>query len=218
MKAKQLYPGVVFLEFATQKEMTVTMCRVQEFYESDSSKIRNKKFSWEDFLHTYTEENGEIDYFHRVVGFNIPSKYFNNFVKTFKLNKQEDEMVQKVYSLVNKKHPFTVIATKHGEPSSTKKHELAHAFYSLNKGYKKAVNEIIGRIPKRQRALLKAAITKHGYADKVVTDEMNAYLATSTRKQILKLFEYDTKSISQHADELKTLLKELLKLQRENMK
>jgi hypothetical protein len=58
MKLKILKNNILLVTFKTQKELTFTMCRPQEYYEASSSKLRGNVFTFEKLVDHYTDDNG----------------------------------------------------------------------------------------------------------------------------------------------------------------
>ena len=54
---KNLYPGVYLCTIKDMYDLTMTFCRVQEFYESPFKQIRNKKFLLLEFMKLYSKKN-----------------------------------------------------------------------------------------------------------------------------------------------------------------
>jgi hypothetical protein len=68
-----------------------------------------------------------------------------------------------------------VIGTK-SRIDDTFNHELCHAMFSTNKAYKKKALELVGKIKKTHYTKMRATLIKMGYTDKVIDDEIQAYL------------------------------------------
>ena len=64
--------NILQFSFDSQKELTLTFFRIQEYYESALTNIVGKKFSVFDFLNGYLDDAGKIDYFSFWSGFNFP--------------------------------------------------------------------------------------------------------------------------------------------------
>ena len=70
------------------------------------------------------------------------------------------------------------------------KHEVAHAFYYLNKVYKKEMDKLIRVLPKRMKDRIKKELLKIGYCKRVVKDEIQAYLSTEIREGMISVIDY----------------------------
>ena len=81
MRLKQVYPGLYFLKFPNQYELT--MIRLQEFYESPYKNIRGKHFTLEQYMDAYAKHKGNFTYCSDWNGFNIPSIVIQDFFIIF---------------------------------------------------------------------------------------------------------------------------------------
>ena len=63
MKKKRVSDRILALSFPSEKELTLTLFRMAEFYESDSPKIRGKNFTFDEFVDHYADKKGNLDYF-----------------------------------------------------------------------------------------------------------------------------------------------------------
>ena len=188
MKLKVYNKNILHLIFNTQKELTFTLCRPQEYYECDSTKLRGKVFTFESFIDHYTDDNGYMTYFNYWSGFNIPCNVLETFYKSFELNDREKKLKQLTKPFSNKL--YYLIATKK-QDTETLRHELIHAHYYLNPVYKQEVNVLV----KHMRTDLKKNMTtilKHmGYNSSVMIDEINAYMSSSGIKYLKEEWDLD---------------------------
>ena len=214
MKTRILLDNVLFLQFSNRKDLTTTMFRVQEYYESNNKKIRNKIFTTEDFIEEYTDARGNIDYFSFWEGFNVPGNIINNFFKSFELTKREINFKKTIEKFLDRKKDYYVIATD-GD-NTTLKHELAHALYYLNEEYREKVQKIIKSIPASEHKKLINNLNKLQYNDSVHIDEIQAYLATSKKSELVDDFEIDYEKMKKHISSIKKLFKGYLDKQNEN--
>jgi hypothetical protein len=185
----------------------MTLCRPQEYYECNSNKLRNKVFTFEEFIDHYTDKDGTITYFSYWAGFNIPSHVLEKFFSSFQLNKRE----KKVYELTRKfsHEPYYLIATKNND-LYTLDHELLHAYYYLDQRYRQEVNTIIKHMRPELKKQILSVLQSMGYSKSVLVDEINAYMATSTYKYLtedlqLELSRQDTRPFKELA---KTVLRD----------
>lgn len=206
---------IIHIQFKTQKDMTLTMARVQEFYESPHEHIRNRFFSWDTFMDTYMDDYGEIDYFYMWSGFNIPGKVFKSFFSLFSgsLSKREQNLYETVqHNLGLSTDDFYIIGSLTND-SATTQHELLHAHYYLNEEYREAAKKLVKSLPLESRLSLESSLIKIGYSNEVLTDEINAYLATENKTSIRQIFEYDIRECPVDASMMrpfKTLAKTVL--------
>ena len=195
MKVKVINDSIIYLTFSTQKELTMTLCRPQEYYECNSNKLRNKVFTFEEFIDHYTDKEGVMTYFSYWAGFNIPSHVLEKFFSSFELNQRE----KKLYELTRKfsHEPYYLIATKNND-LDTLDHELLHAHYYLNHSYRQKVDTVVKHMRSELRKQMTKVLKEMGYTKEVIVDEINAYMATSSHKYLneeleLELSRKDTK-------------------------
>jgi hypothetical protein len=205
MKVKVYNKNIIYAAFPTQKELTLTMCRPQEYYECESTKLRGKVFTYEKLIEHYIQDDGHLNYFSIWSGFNIPSSILENFFAKFDLTKRE----QKLYNVTRpySKKPYYFIASKSND-TDTLRHELVHAHYYLNPVYKQAANILVKYMRNDLRKKLTAGLKQKGYSNSVIVDEINAYMATSGTKYLIHEFELDVtkKDIKPFEDLARTVL------------
>lgn len=188
MKVKIYNKNIVYLTFPSQKELTMTMCRMQEFYECDSNKLRNRIFTFEQFIDHYLDKDGSLDYFTIWAGFNIPGHVLDDFFESFILTNREKDVKLLTKKFRNKL--YYVIATRTND-DETLLHELAHAHYYLNPVYKQQVDVLVRSMRKELRTQLTIVLKNMGYTNSVIVDEINAYMATSSYKYLKNDMELD---------------------------
>ena len=195
----QIKPDVYYLLFDTQYELCSTMMRMEEFYESPYKSIQGSYFTLEQFMDEYAKHTGNFTYTSDWNGFNIPGEVIVNFWRTFSDNSFEKHpLLQKEKELIydclwsfmenEYKRKFYLIATHKKATKRALKHELAHAYYYLDKNYKKTMDALVKDF--RHRKELEAQLLKAGYCKKVLNDEIQAYCSTFEKddfnKEILK--------------------------------
>lgn len=173
MELKQLYPGVYFLKFKNQYEVTMSMLRFQEFYESPYKGIRNEYFTLEQYMDVYAKAMGNFTYCTDWNGFNVPSHVIRSFLTVFDddLRDKELAVLDKIDHLFND-GLFYLIA---GHDDSVIVHEVAHGLFYVNKEYRKRVLALIKTMPKTFVSRFKEGLKKQGYCKQVYLDEMQAY-------------------------------------------
>ena len=78
-KKKQLFRGLIHLEFNSQQDLTSSLLRFQEYYESP--KYRNKPFLFNEFYEWYKKtRNGKFSYLTDWAGFNFPTSILKVFL------------------------------------------------------------------------------------------------------------------------------------------
>jgi hypothetical protein len=165
--------------------MTLTMARVEEFYESPHANIKGRYFTWEQFIDAYSDEKGTLTYFSEWEGFNVPAEYLCRFRNMFL-----DLSAREAWLLSVVDGADYVIATDAESDPSTLPHELAHARYRLDNAYRKSVQQIIKPMPKDLSLRFQRDLLAAGYPDDVdiMLDEIHAYLKTSTEDELLEAF------------------------------
>jgi hypothetical protein len=186
MKFISLTPQTLLFKCKNRKELTLTFCRVQEFYEAQNAKLRGKPFDFFKFVEQMLTDGGRIAYFHSWRGFNFPSSVYQEWRR---LNPQATPYEAKFIACVEKAlpagQPFYVIAMLEND-AGTLDHEIAHAMFFLNREYRAAASSLVRRLPKALREQMGRALRDLGYARGVVVDEINAFLATSSDTYLFK--------------------------------
>jgi hypothetical protein len=168
----------------------MTMCRAQEFYECNSEKLRNKFFTFEEFIDHYTDEHGEFFYFEYWSGFNIPGPVLEDFFSTFDLTVREKALRKATLKFKDKL--YYVISTRETD-KVTLDHELIHAHYYLNPAYKQEVDVLIRHMDKNLKKSITKELKEWGYVTHVINDEINAYMATSSHKYLIEQLDSNVK-------------------------
>lgn len=182
----EIIPRVYHLEFETQLDMTSTLLRFQEYFESP--KFRKKIFTMKEYINWYSgEHNGIFSYFDDWNGFNFPSNTLKPFYdKKFKgITKREKSILNYFKS---KRGKFYIIGT-HLEDGGVESlsHEISHAIYYINSEYKNNVNSILSKIDLTE---LNNEISNIGYHKSVWLDEIHAYLTTGGLFENIKMYKY----------------------------
>jgi hypothetical protein len=181
-KLVKICEGIYLCEINDAYDLAMTFCRVQEFYESPFDKIRGKNFTMSEFQRIYAQKGtGVFTYPEDWAGFNIPSSILNKFYKGSWVETDwniYDTAFKKIVIQIKDENPFYIIAAKAGD-KHTIDHELCHAFYNLKENYKKGADELMNNIPKRIFNKIRKALKDVGYCNKVIKDEIQAYLSSS---------------------------------------
>ena len=187
-KIKEIHPKVFLVTIDNSYDLTMTFCRIQEFYESPYKEIRGKVFNMIEFQRLYAIRRNENFFSYPIdwSGFNIPSNVIEDFFDKFNSNfdkndyniydKTFEDIHSEITSKLKDKETYYVIGS---EPKNkdTINHELSHAFYYLYPDYKKEANKIISKIPEKSFNAMKNTLHDLGYNSKVIKDEIQAYLA-----------------------------------------
>lgn len=187
MKIVPSIEGVLHIQFATRLELTLTMCRLQEFYESPYPSIKGKYFSMEDFIKAYSDEKGAIEYFSYWDGFNVPVKVMQEFLARFHDKTKRERLIYAAWDLGDYKY---LICTEDGSDPTTAAHEIAHARYAMEPQYQYYVDMELEKIPQGLRWRMQNDLVGGGYPQdhNILGDEIHAYLSTSTEEELLETF------------------------------
>ena len=193
-KTKKPIDNCLLFEFYTQKDLALSFCRVEEFYEGNP-KVNGKYLILEEFLDQFMDKNGKINYFEYWSGFNIPG---DAFTKWFRMNSSdktrwETALAEEVSKKLDMSKPYYVIGGKKGD-MNTIDHEIAHALYFMNKIYALKMTELVYAFYKQDRknyTKMVNKLKKMGYGANVIRDEVQAYMSTSTKKELVEKFELD---------------------------
>lgn len=195
MKVKKYGDNILFFEFKTQKEMSLTFFRVQEFYESKNDNLLNKSFTVFDFLEEGMDEDGIIDYFYAWSGFNVPGWVFRSWIDYEHgpnyFTHLEYSLIRNVSDHVDMRGEFYIIAARKKD-RITLDHEMAHALYYTDMWYKTHMQLITDELKKKHKRdynRLCKQLSKMGYNEKVFDDEVQAYLSTESKRDLEKDFK-----------------------------
>lgn len=197
-KTKKPIKNCLLLEFNTQKDLALAFCRVEEYYEGNP-KVNGKYLSFVDFIDAFMTDDGKLDYFHYWTGFNIPGNIYMEWSQKNMSDKTywETALAQAISSKLDLEKPFYIIGSKKGSKNVID-HEIAHALYYMNSNYKSAMNELNYNFNKQYR-MQYCKVVKNlksmGYGQNVVRDEIQAYMSTSKKKELVERFELDYDTI-----------------------
>ena len=162
--------GIYLLRFKTQYQLTATFLRVQEHYESP--RFHGRIFSLEQYMDWYAERYGNFTYYQDWSGFNVPSTAFQPFYegKFDPLSEKEKQLLGLFKDL---RERFYVIGVYDSGAKDSLTHELAHALFFIDDGYREAVREAMRGY---DTSALARQIAEAGYAKHVIPDEIQAYI------------------------------------------
>lgn len=201
MEIKNIGLGIILLTFKNQYEMTSSLIRMQEYYESEFDDILHNFFTLEEYIDLVYEKYPEqgFDYYDSVVGCNIPGDFIRDFFDVF--HKEYNDLrvkekyvfdILKPYIMSNKK--FYMIANyKEGIDGSNLEvlnHEISHGFYDIFRDYSDVMDLLTVEIRSKYPKFIQA-IKNKGYSEHMLDDEIQAFLATSGVFWLLKEFVWD---------------------------
>ena len=184
----------ILFEFNTQKELALAFCRVEEYYEGND-RVRGKFLKLENFIDVFMKDDGKIDYFHYWTGFNIPGNIFTEWSQKNMSDRTiwEYELAQEISKKINFTKPYYIIGGKKGDMEVID-HEIAHALYYMNSEYKDLMDTANYQFYKNLRgeySKMVKALKKMGYGNNVIKDEIQAYMSTSGKKELVEKFGLD---------------------------
>jgi len=195
-KKWSLPEGNIYLIYAiSQYHLSMSMLRLQEFFESPCPDFKNKLFTIEQYMDWYATMNGDFTYHQDWGGFNVPGEQAVEFFSMYKrhnLMKKEkvlyDLLKPMIRSYKRNGTKFTIIGIYRNDEMD---HELAHAFYSICPEYKKEMDKLSNKV-KYLEDFFKL-IKDVGYTSSQNYDEVQAYLSTSTKKDLMDLLNFNSK-------------------------
>lgn len=186
IETEVVFPGLVHFTFDTQYEVSSTMMRLQEFYESPFQELKSKYFTLETIMDRYAKHTGNFSYTSDWSGFNVPGDVVEQFYELFgeKMLDKEYDLFDIIGNVTSDWNKFYVIASskdggKRSDQSDVMKHEIAHGLWYLNSDYNKEQRKIV-RIINQDHVEIGEKLIKMGYCEQVLDDEIHAYLATSS--------------------------------------
>ena len=103
IKKSKITQKIFLLEFENQKDITSSLLRFQEHYESPE--FKDKIFTLEEFKKWYSSIKGGFTYYTDWNGFNIPSHILTPFYEgKFNPLTKEEQMILNLFK--NEKKPF----------------------------------------------------------------------------------------------------------------
>jgi len=211
-KVSQPIPNCLLLSFDKQKHLALTFCRVQEFYESPKKELNGKYFSFDEFVDIIMDDEGYIDYFNFWAGFNIPGNVFEKWKEIIgdkPLSDYECDLWSIInFSNIDKNNYYIIGALK--KDKDVIEHEIAHALYYMNADYKSEMDMLTESFLKENKKEFNKFVKelkKLGYCEYVTNDEIQAYMASSTKNELVDDFKLNY-------DDLNTLIKKYNKVLR----
>lgn len=188
-KIEEVRPGVFAVIVKDHYHRAMLFCRVQEYYESPNPQFRGKNFSIWDYIEWYSREHRDVfTYTYDWGGFNIPLKTaWDCYEKLREHESPYDEVMESIIRTIelkmfykkNTRNWNAYIIGADSTESDTFDHEICHGLYTTNKEYKQLVDEITLGIPLEDYTKFRDNLLAMGYTDKVIDDEIQAYLSTN---------------------------------------
>jgi hypothetical protein len=185
-KVKEIRPNIIAVAIADNYDRAMLFWRVQEFYESPCKRFRGGKFSIWDYARWYSRKTGCFSYPKDFVGFNLPLVVAKKCYETNSMETPYDEEMSSLINslFVNGERQYLIGAESF--KGGIFEHELAHALYYTDVGYKLEMDNLTKSIPKKSLAVFRKNLLKLGYHAGVVKDEVQAYMATEVNEKICR--------------------------------
>ena len=180
------FDGCVLLQYRTVPDVARSFFRVAEYYDGKHYGGQSRSVSLTDFLDNWMDRQGNVDYFKFWDGFNIPDQAFRSWLKSAKpLSKAEQVMVDAVRKNTQGQKKFCVIGVGSDDPA-TMRHEMFHAQYYLDTGFKTAADDLIKSHAKDRdfKTIQRVLIKKLDYVDHV-DEEVAAYLYAGSQLKLV---------------------------------
>lgn len=167
--------------------------RSQEYYESAFEEIINKQFKFSRFQDLYKQHYGKQEFTYGAdwSGFNIPSTVLEECmfnVPQDEINVYDKKMLSIIKTIKSVEGDNNYYLLGVDELSnSLLEHEFAHAMWFTSPEYKKEMNEINNELDPVVRDMMLKCITDYGYADHVLPDELQAYMATGLGRKMKEM-------------------------------
>ena len=183
MRVTKVAHGVFLIGFRSNYLLAATFMRMQEYYESPLRGFRGRYFTHEAFMDAYAAKYGNFTYTSDWAGFNVPGNVVRRFFALFRdLSCKETRLYELTLPMMERfGDAFYLIGSVSGD-TGTMKHEMAHSFYYLDPAYRRDMDSITRGW--RHAARFGETLAKKGYHTSVARDETQAYMATSTGKQL----------------------------------
>lgn len=203
LPVRGLGDSVLALCFDKRQDMTRSMFRLQEHYESPFPEIKGQFFDLDTFdaLYNSDEYMAKIDgksYFDYWEGFNIPVHSLKNFYLEWSFKRElmltGFESWLQTQLLANPLIQYAIAVDLESDPS-TFTHEVCHACFALHKPFRIEAFDLMLELFKRAGLALTGNLLKDfdnaGYPSTdltIICDELAAYFLTSDMKELKELF------------------------------
>lgn len=180
MKVTKLNDKRLLFEFPSKREMNLSCFRITEFNEGPA-KLFGEKFSADDFIDSYADDKGDINYFSYWEGHNWSKAQLMKFFYVFAGQTSQREKLIMYHSKFIDDDAY-IISIEQGD-KITLRHELAHGLFFDNDQYLKRAIHILGTIPHDIFLKYKNSLLEMKYSEKVIMDEAQAYLAAFDKEE-----------------------------------
>lgn len=190
MKVTKLSDRALLIEFPSRKEMNLTCFRMSEF--SEGLPELRKFYTPDVFIDMLSTDKGNLKYFSYWEGHNISKNSIIHFATVFSgnLSKREDAIMREI----NKIDPNGYVIFAEEGDETTIKHEKAHLYYYEHSEYKIKADLITSEITGHVISEIKKGLTKEGYTEQVLFDEVQAYMVAYDEDEFKEMFPKVKKS------------------------
>lgn len=167
--------------------------RAQEYYESAFEEIVGKQFKVSKYVDIYKLHYGRRDFTYGSdwAGFNIPSTILEECM--FGIPEDEinnwDKLMLGIIDIIKENeedHTYYLLGVDELK-NNVLEHEFAHAMYFTLPEYKLEMDKLTHECDFVVKDTMLKCIIEYGYADHVLADELQAYLATGLGKKMIAL-------------------------------
>jgi hypothetical protein len=176
-------PNIFAVIIKKQYDRAMLFCRAQEYYECPNEKFRGKAFSIWEYMQWYASDHNGFSYASDWSGFNIPfDVILECYEKQRHLSEWEtpyDDCMWEILSKINKikdNNKKCYVIGAEDTTGSTFQHEICHGLWYTNPQYKKEAMCVSNTIDPNDYAIFRKNLLSMGYTDKVIDDEIQAYL------------------------------------------
>lgn len=178
-KIKEVKPNIFAVVVKDKYDRAMLFCRAQEYYESPNKKFRGKDFSIWDYMKWYASNHTGFSYGGDWSGFNIPFEIAWKCLEDVNIETPYDQTMWEILVKIdemrdeNKKSYIIGAGDMEGD---TFQHEVCHGLWYTNPAYKKAAKMVLNTIDPNDYVIFRKNLLDMGYTDKVIDDEIQAYL------------------------------------------
>jgi hypothetical protein len=186
--------GIYAVKVDEQYQRAMLFLRYQEYYESPYKQFQGKNFDIFEFMDFYRKDRGVgcFTYTRDWSGYNIPSDSLNKCIKgvfdvKVTTTPYDSHMFDIKWSITEdiktyrypdpSKEKFYLIGVDKVE-GDIMDHEIAHAMFYLYPEYKKEMTALVRALPASKFKGLKKILLDLGYREKVIDDEIQAFMST----------------------------------------
>jgi hypothetical protein len=167
--------------------------RSQEYYESIFEEIVRKQFSVNKFVDLYKQHYGKKDFTYGSdwAGFNIPSEILEECMDNVPEEETNnwDVLMKGIIDIIRLQegdNKWYLLGVDELE-NSLLEHEFAHAMWYTLSDYKAEMAKLNEECDPQVRDMMCRCITEYGYADHVLSDELQAYMATGLGQKMVEM-------------------------------